>query len=173
MQEPILPIGNSWTELISHQIQGIDFDQTTDEVIIQLPGLTNDMYCLELRELKIGIAAPDVGSPDLEWVTIKISCPKAGLFTPNGDKIVIVPELLGGGTFLFKEFHKNNVDLLKLNTKNATSSSRPLKLQFLKATNNLPLAKRYVYLRFGLRQANHSTLIDYQGALNQDRFQAF
>lgn len=172
MLEPSIAIGNSWTELILLKRQGIDFDQPTDEVVFQLPGLTNDMYCLELREIKIGIAAPDVASVDLEWLTLKLQCPKAGLYTPNGDSIVIVPEMIGAGTILFKEFHKNNVELLRLNTKNATSSSRPLKIQFLKGTG-LALSKRYVYLRLGLRQANHSQLIDHQAALDQDRFQAF
>lgn len=161
-----------WTELIVLLKQGIDFDQTTDAVQIQLPGLTNDMHTLELRELKIGISAPDVGSLDLEWLTIKIRCPSNGLLTPNGDEIVVVPEMIGAGTVLFKEFHKNNIVLLGLNTKNPTQSSRPLILQFLKGSD-LALAKRYVYLRFGLLQAGHSTRFDPNPpGFDNDRFQA-
>lgn len=160
-----------WTELILLKKQGTDFVQTTDAVVFQLPGLTNEMATLELREIKIGIAAPDVASVDLEWLTLQVKCPQGGLLTPNGDKIIIVPEMIGAGTILFKEFHKNNVELLSLNTKLATSSSRPLTLQFLKATN-LPLAKRYVYLRLGLRQADHSILADPDLGMISDRFQA-
>jgi len=161
-----------WTELIILKKLGTDFDQTTDSLQIQLPGLTNDMHTLELRELKIGIAAPDVGSLDLEWLTIQVKCPQNGLLTPNGEKIVVVPEMIGAGTILFKEFHKNNVVLLGLNTKNATQSSRPLTLQFLKASDQA-LAKRYVYLRLGLLQAGHMKLSDlHPGGFDNDRFQA-
>lgn len=159
-----------WIELIFIKKLTQDFDQTTDPVVIQLPGLTNDMKCLELREIKIGVAAPDVASADLEWLTIQVKCPQNGLLTPNGEKITIVPELIAAGTILFKEFHKNNVVMLNLNTKNATQSSRPLTLQFLKGTDQA-LAKRYVYLRLGLLQANHMSLSD--RPLDQDRFQAF
>lgn len=161
-----------WTELIVFKQLGPDFVQTTDSVEIQLPGLTNDMHTLELRELKIGIAAPDVASLDLEWLTIQIRCPQNGLLTPNGDKIVVVPEMIGAGTILFKEFHKNNVVLLGLNTKNPTQSSRPLTLQFLKGSGQA-LAKRYVYLRLGLLQAGHSKQFDpHPPGFDNDRFQA-
>jgi len=160
-----------WTELIVLKQLATDFEQTTDAVVFQLPGLTNGMYSLELREIKIGLAAPDIASPDLEWLTIDLKCPRGGLLTPNGDKISIIPEMLGGGTYLFKEFHKNNVGLLELNTKNSTESSRPLTLQFLKVSG-LKLAKRYVYLRLGLRQASHKLRVDHQIGLDQDRFQA-
>lgn len=160
-----------WTELILLKKHGTDFDQTTDPVVFQIPGLTNEMATLELREIKIGIAAPDVASADLEWLTLQIRCPLGGLLTPNGEKIVIVPEMIGAGTILFKEFHKNNVDLLSLNTKLATSSSKPLTLQFLKGSG-LALAKRYVYLRLGLRQAGHNMLPDPNLGMDSDRFQA-
>lgn len=160
-----------WTELILLKRQGIDFDLTTDAVAFQIPGLTNQMVTLELREIKIGIAAPDVASTDLEWVTIQIKGPGGGLLTPNGDKIIIVPEMIGAGTILFKEFHKNNVDLLNLNTKLATQSSKPLTLQFLKGSGSA-LAKRYVYLRLGLRQADRSMLPDPGLGMDSDRFQA-
>lgn len=160
-----------WTELILLKRLGVDFDNATDPIVFQLPGLTNEMLSLELREIKVGIAAPDVASLDLEWLTLKLNCPKGGLLTPNGDKIIIVPEMIGAGTILFKEFHKNNVTLLNLNTKLATSSSRPLTLQFLKSSD-LPLAKRYVYLRLGLIQADHKKLADPLLGLDSDRFQA-
>jgi len=161
-----------WQELILLKKHVVDFENTTDPVVFELPGLTNDMKVLELREIKIGVAAPDVASPDLEWLGIEIMSPKGGLLTPNGNVITIVPEFISAGTILFKEFHKNNVVLLELNTKNATQYSCSLKLQFLKGSNQA-LAKRYVYLRLGLRQANHMSLYaPRSGYPDDDRFQA-
>jgi hypothetical protein len=142
-------LDENYDELIITQTLGNEFANATDKLEIYLPGLTNGMKKLELLEMKIWLEAPDIGSTDVQWTTFDIRCPLGGVTTPNGSQIKVIPALIETGTALFKEFHKNNVVLLKLNAKNTTETSRVLTLQFLK-TNNLPLAKNRVYLRFGL-----------------------
>lgn len=160
-----------YDEIIITQTLGQDFVTNTDRLTISLPGLTNGMKKLELLEIKIWLDAGDVSTTDAQWTTIDIRCPRGGLLTPNGNQIKVIPALIETGTALFKEFHKNNVVLLKLNTKNTTESSKQLSLQFLKTTNQ-PLQKTRVYLRLGLT-GTRTQPPDYLLQLpDPDRFQA-
>lgn len=160
-----------YEEIIVTQTLGVEFTNATDTLSFYLPGLTNGMKKLELLEMKIWLEAPDIGSTDVQWTTLDIKSPLGGVTTPNGGKIKVIPALVEAGTALFKEFHKNNVVLLKLNCKNTTESSKLLTIGFLKTTN-LPLAKNRVYLRLGLWGTRTEPPEYLLQPLDWDRFQA-
>lgn len=160
-----------YDEIIVTQTLGVDFVNPTDKLAFYLPGLTNGMKKLELLEMKIWLEAPDIGSPDVQWTTLDIKSPLGGVTTPNGAQIKVIPELIEAGTALFKEFHKNNVVLLKLNCKNTTETSKLLTIGFQKTTN-LPLAKNRVYLRLGLLGSRTEPPDYLRQPLDWDRFQA-
>lgn len=155
-------------EIIVVQRLNYEFVNPTDDLLIQIPGLTNDLKRLELKELKIGIDASDVGS-DTSWIYLDIKSPTGGLQVASGGKIATVPALEAAGTVLYRQYHHDNLVLLKLNCKQATMSSRPIHLRILRADQN-PLAKTYVYLRLGLFEARNYD--PYLRPLPIDRFQA-
>lgn len=155
-------------EVIVLQRLGLEFVNATDELEIQIPGLTSDLSRLELKELKIGINAADVGS-NTDWITLHIKSPTGGLIPASGSKILTVPALEGGGTKLYRQYHHDNLILLKLNCKQATQTSRPIRLSILKPSGDR-LAKDFVYLRMGLFEAGN--FAPYMKPLDVDRFQA-
>ncbi len=155
-------------EIIVLQRLGLEFETTTSDLEIQIPGLTTDLKRLELKELKIGINASDVGS-NTDWIYLDIKSPGGGLQVVSGNKIVTVPALELGGTVLYRQYHHDNLILLKLNCKQSTTSSRPIHVRILKA-DQTPLAKDFVYLRMGLFESHH--LDPYLLPLNTERFQA-
>lgn len=147
---------------------GKDFLNTTDDIEFNIPGLTNDMKRLELKELKIGIDAADVGS-NVNWITLEIVSPGKGLIPSAGSKLVTVPALEGGGTLLYRQYHHDNLVLFKLNSNLATQTSKPIKIRILKADQSR-LAKTFVYLRMGLFEAR--AYDPYLIPLSVSRFQA-
>lgn len=155
-------------EIIVLQRLGFEYLNATDDLEIQIPGLTNDLQRLELKELKIGINAVDVGS-NTDWITLDIKSPTGGLVPASGSKIITVPALEGGGTKLYRQYHHDNLILFKLNCKQATQSSRPIRLQIRKPDGD-PLAKDFVYLRMGLFEAHNYE--PYLKPLDVHRFQA-
>lgn len=156
-----------WEEHIVLQRLAIEYDSSVDDLNISIQGQFQDVEEVELREIKIGLDVPDQGSANLNWITMEIKNPGGGLISPNGLDIVLVPELVSGGTVLFKEFHKNNVTLLRLNSKKSTNQSRKLKLRFRDQTGKI-LTKTFVYLRLGVKETGH--LESYLQDLDQDRF---
>lgn len=155
-------------EIIIVQRLGFEFAGVRDDLEIQIPGLTNDLKRLELKELKIGINAADVGS-DTSFIYLDIKSPGGGLQVASGSKLATVPALEAAGTVLYRQYHHDNLVLLKLNCKQATQSSRPIHLRILRA-DQVPLAKDYVYLRMGLYEAHNFD--PYLRPLATDRFQA-
>lgn len=155
-------------EIIVLQRLGLEYDNVRDDLMIQIPGLTTDLKRLELKEMKIGINAVDVGS-NTSWITFDIKSPGGGLQVASGNKIVTVPVLEAGGTILYRQYHHDNLVLFKLNCKQSTTSSRPIHVRILRA-DQVPLAKDYVYLRFGLFESHQ--LDPYSHPLPTDRFQA-
>ena len=123
---------------------------------------------MELKELKIGINVADVGS-NTDWIYLDIKSPGGGLEVASGRKLATVPALEAAGTVLYRQYHHDNLVLLKLNCKQATQTSRPIHLRVLKP-DQTPLAKNYVYLRLGLFEAQNFD--PYLRPLPVDRFQA-
>lgn len=148
---------------------GRDFIAPTEELSVNIPGLTADLKRLELKELKIGINSADVGA-DVSWITLDIKGPGGGLLPTSGSALHTVPALEGGGTVLYRQYHHDNLVLLKLNALNATTSGKPIKIRILKA-DGTRLAVDYVYLRMGLFEAHNYT--PYMQPLDVHRFQAF
>ncbi len=155
-------------EIIVLQRVGVEYANATDDLLIQIPGLTTDLKRLELKELKIGINAADVGS-NTNWITFEIKSPGGGLQVASGNKIVTVQALEAAGTILYRQYHHDNLILLKLNTKQATCSSRPIHLRILTATKD-PLPITYLYLRMNLTETRE--LDPYLVPLSVSRFQA-
>lgn len=139
---------NDFEEIIVVQRLGIEYATPTSELQIQIPGLTNGLQRLELKELKIGINAADVGS-NTDWIYLDIKAPRGGLIPASGSKLATVPVLEAAGTVLYRQYHHDNLILLKLNCKQATQSSRPVNLRILKADGS-PLQIDFLYLRMGL-----------------------
>jgi len=155
-------------EIIVLERQGREYSGVTSDLEIFIPGMTNDLYSLELKELKIGVNVADVGS-DLSWITFQVISPQGGITPCSGNNLHTVPASEVGGTVLYRQYHHDNLVLLKLIAKQATLSSRPIKLRILKPDGSR-LAKDYVYLRMGLADAGH--LEPYQELPNVARFQA-
>lgn len=155
-------------EIIVIQRLGLEYVSPTDLLEIQIPGLTNDLKRLELKELKIGINAVDVGS-NTNWIYLDIHSPTGGLVPSSGSKLATVPALENAGTTLYRQYHHDNLVLLKLNCKQATQTSRPIHLRILKATGD-PLAIDYLYLRMSLVEAHNYD--PYLVPLSVPRFQA-
>lgn len=155
-------------EIITVQRIGKEFVNPTDSLEIQIPGLTNGLVQLDVKELKIGIDASGVGS-DTSWIYLEIKSPNGGLIPAAGTQIATVPALDGGGTTLYRQYHHDNLILLKLNTKQATCSSRPIHLRILTATKD-PLPITYLYLRMNLTETRE--LDPYLVPLSVSRFQA-
>ena len=155
-------------EVIVLKRVGIDYDTATSVIDIQLPGLTQDLERLELKELKIGINAASVGT-NTSWITLDIKSPGGGLVPTAGQRLVTVPALDAAGLTLYRQYHHDNLVLLKLNCKQATMSSKSFRIQVLQAAD-LPLAIDYIYLRMGLFEAQNFD--PYLKPLNVARFQA-
>ena len=156
-------------EIISLSRLNYEFSGTTSDVIVQIPGLTNNLKCLQLTELKIGIDAADVGS-NFDWITLEIVSPGGGIMPAAGGKLVTVPELNAAGTRLYKNYNDDHLILLKLNAKTATMSSKPITVRIRKSDGTL-LAKTFLYLRMDLVEENPIPS-PYFEPLDTDRFQA-
>lgn len=155
-------------EVIVVQRVGFEFDTPTSILEIQIPGQTQDLKRLELKELKIGINAASVGT-NTSWITLDIKGPGGGLIPSAGQKLATVPALDAAGLTLYRQYHHDNLVLLKLNCKQATMSSKSFRLQILQAAG-LPLAIDYIYLRMGLFEAKN--FAPYLQPLDVNRFQA-
>jgi len=155
-------------EIIVLLREGLEYSGVSSDITFEIPGLTNDLKRLVLKELKIGVNVADVGS-DLSWITIKILSPGGGVTPSSGTDLVTVPAVEAGGSVLYRQYHHDNLVLLKLNAQKATQTSRPIKIRINKADGS-KLAKDYVYLRMGLFEAKD--FAPYMVPLNVARFQA-
>jgi hypothetical protein len=156
-------------EIISLTQLGLEFTTSTSDIAIQIPGLTNNLKCLQVTELKIGIDPADVGA-NFDWITLEIVSPQGGITPASGGKLHTVPELRDAGTRLYKNYNDDHLVLLKLNAKLATMSSKPIVLRIRKADGSL-LAKTFVYLRMDLVEENPIPR-PYFELPDVDRFQA-
>lgn len=127
------------------------FVNTTDDVEIQLPGLTSFLACLEIKEIKIGVNAADAAA-NLDWITLEIVSPYSGLETPSGRNIHIVPNYDTTTSDLYRQYHSDNVVILAMNSIQQTAQSKILKLRIKKA-DGTRLQKNFVYLRFKLKES--------------------
>ena len=133
--------------------QGLDvisltpsFVNTTDDLEIQLPGLTSFMTCLEIKEIKVGVNAADAAA-NLDWITLEILGPYSGMETPSGRNIHIVPNYDATTTSLYRQYHHDNVVILCMNARQQTAQSKTLRIRIKKA-DGTKLSKDYTYLRF-------------------------
>lgn len=139
------------------------FTNPLDDIIIRLPTSTMYLKKLSLKEIKIGINALDVGS-NMDYVTIEFINMRPNLFTCNGGSISTVPTLDATGTFLYRHYQIDYLELLENQSNRTTEKDFPITIRLRKGDDSI-LKKDYVYLRFETVYEK-GTIWD----LNQDRF---
>lgn len=112
-------------DTISDPTQTLDF---------LLPNSTNYVKSVEIKEIAIGIGAPDIGS-DLRYIGIEILAPRNGLENNNGNIIYTTPGINNLGDLLYRHYQGENLELFKLNSKISREKNLNIKLNILKMDN--------------------------------------
>ena len=139
------------------------FINPLDDITIILPTSTMYLKKLSLKELKIGINALDVGS-NMDYITFEFINMRTNLFTCNGRSVVTVPALDATGTFLYRHYQIDYLELLDNQSKKTTEKDFPITIRLRKGDDSI-LKKDFIYLRFEAVYEK-GTIWD----LNQDRF---
>lgn len=139
------------------------FQNPTDDLLIRLSTSTMYLKKLSLKELKIGINAADIGA-NMDYITLEFINPRTNMFTCNGGSVVTVPNLEGGGTYLYRHYQIDYLELLVNQTTKTTEKDFPITIRVRKGDDSI-LSKNYVYLRLEVEYEKGSIW-----DLNQDRF---
>lgn len=125
------------------------FDDPEDDWVFDVPGLTNYMQELQLKELKIIPDAADFAG-NFDYVTFEPISPKSSfeVYIPGG-QIPTVPQYNSTTHVLYRDYHRANLTLLKLTAAKSAGCSRRIVMRLRKGDGTI-LKKRLVYLRFDL-----------------------